>query len=215
MGERLSPGVQDGDEANPGVQTLGGERHERLGGSAHQQAVDRLLVLEGDLGRRLRQGEDDVEVGNRQQLDLTSGEPLRARRPLTLPAMAVPARVVGDAGEPAIIAALDMAAERRRAAGRDRSDHAPLDAPEMSSVRSFVTVTMAVEDVGQFERRPNPHRLFRRRHLERQPIQRALGPGDHLRRDARVACRRRQILVAERTRVIMRTFLCHWKLRQP
>ena len=47
-----------------------------------------------------------------------------------------------------------MAAERRRAAGRDRSDHAPLDAPEMSSVRSFVTVTMAVEDVGQFERRP-------------------------------------------------------------
>ena len=100
MGQRLSPGVQDGDEADLGAEAFGGERHERLGGGAHQQAVDRLLVLEGDLGRRRRQGEDDVEVGNRQQLGLTSGEPLRARRPLTLPAMAVSARVVGDAGEP-------------------------------------------------------------------------------------------------------------------
>ena len=117
MGERLSPSVQDGDKADPGVQALGGERHERLGGGAHQQAVDRLLVLESDVGRRRRQGEDDVEVGNRQQLGLTSGEPLRARRPLTLPAMAVPARVVSDAGKPAIVAALDMTAERRRAAG--------------------------------------------------------------------------------------------------
>jgi hypothetical protein len=34
----------------------------------------------------------------------------------------------------------------------------PPDAPEVSSVRSFVTVAVAVEDVGQFERPPNPHR---------------------------------------------------------
>ena len=34
----------------------------------------------------------------------------------------------------AIVAALDMTAERRRAAGRDRADDAPLDAPEMSGV---------------------------------------------------------------------------------
>jgi hypothetical protein len=79
VGQRLSPGMQDGDEADPGAQTLGGKRHERLGNSAHQQAVDRLLVLESDLGRRRRQGEDHVEVGNRQQLGLTSGEPHRAR----------------------------------------------------------------------------------------------------------------------------------------
>jgi hypothetical protein len=46
--------------------------------------------------------------------------------------MAVSARVVDDAGEPAIVAALDMATERRRAAGCDRADHAPLDASKMS-----------------------------------------------------------------------------------
>ena len=181
VGQRLSPGMQDGDEADPAAQTLGGKRHERLGGGAHQQAVDRLLVLESDPGRRRRQGEDHVEVGNRQQFGLTSSEPLRARRPLTLPAMAVSARVVSDAGEPAIVAELDMTAERRRAAGRDRSDHAPLDAPEMSGVRSFVSLAVTVEDIGQFERRPRRHRLLRRRHLQREPVERALSPGDHLR----------------------------------
>jgi tetratricopeptide (TPR) repeat protein len=54
--------------------------------------------------------------------------------------MAIAARVVGDAREAAILAALDMAAKRRRAAGRDRADHAPFDAPETSSVRPFITL---------------------------------------------------------------------------
>jgi hypothetical protein len=65
-----------------------------------------------------------------------------------------------------------MTAERRRAAGCDRSDHAPLDAPEMSGVRSFVSIAVAAKYVGQFERRPRRHRLFRRRHLQQQLGQR-------------------------------------------
>ena len=91
MGQRLPPGVQDRDKADPGVEARGGKRHERLGRGADQEAVDCLLVLKGDLGRGRRQGEDDVEVGNRQQLGLTSGQPLRSRRRLTLRAMAVSA----------------------------------------------------------------------------------------------------------------------------
>ncbi len=164
MGERLAPGVEDGDQAESGAKAFCGERHERLGGGAHEQAVDGPLVLEGDVGGRRRQGEDDGEVGNRQQLGLPRREPLRAPRPLTLPAVAVPARVVGDAGEPAVVAALDVTAERRRAAGGDRSDHAPFHAHEMSGVRPFVTFAVSVENVGQFERWPNLHRLSRRRH---------------------------------------------------
>ena len=53
MGQRLSPRVQHRDQADPGAQAPGGERHERLGGGAHEQAIDRLLVLKGDLGRPL------------------------------------------------------------------------------------------------------------------------------------------------------------------
>ena len=55
---------------------------------------------------------------------------------------------------PAILAALDVTAERRRAAGRDRADHAPIE-PEMSGVRSFVSVAVAAEDIRHLERRPH------------------------------------------------------------
>ena len=192
MGERLSPAMQHRDQADLGGQAPGGKRHERLGGGAHQEAVDRMLVLEGDLGSRRRQSEDDMEVGNRQQLRLTSRQPLGARRPLTLRTMAVSAPVVGDAGEPAVVAAFDVPAEAGCPASHDRADHASLDAPEMSGVRSFITLAVAAEDVGQFERRPRRHPLSWRRHLQRQSIQRTGGFGDDLCRDARVARRRRK-----------------------
>jgi hypothetical protein len=90
---------------------------------------------------------------------------------------------------------LDVTAERRRAAGRDRADDASLDPSKMSGVGSAVGFAVATKHLGQFERRPRRHRPFR--HLQRQPIQRARGLGDDLRRDARVAGRRRQILVSE------------------
>ena len=74
MGQRLSPGMQNGDQGDPGAEAFGGKDGERLRRGAHQQAIDGPLVLKGDLGRRRRQGEDDVEIGNRQQLGLASGE---------------------------------------------------------------------------------------------------------------------------------------------
>ena len=92
MGERLSPSVQNGDQADLGAEAFGGERHERLGRRAHQQGIDRLLVLKGDLGRRRRQGEDDMEIGDRQQFGLPRRKPLRSRRALTFWTMAIAAR---------------------------------------------------------------------------------------------------------------------------
>jgi hypothetical protein len=71
-------------------------------------------------------------------------------------------------------------AKQGRAAGRDRADHPPFDASQMCGVRPFVTLAVTAEDVGQFERRPRRHRLFRRRHLQRQSIQWAGGLGDDL-----------------------------------
>jgi len=142
-------------------------------------------------------------IRDRQQFGLPRCKPFRARRALAFWTMAIAARVVGDAGEAAILATLDMTAKHRRAAGRDRPDHAPFDAPEMSGVRPFVTFAVAAEDVGQFERRPRRHPLSGRRHVQREPIEGTGGIADELRRDARIARRRRQVLVTERTRVIM------------
>jgi hypothetical protein len=73
MGECLSPGVQNGDQADLGAEAFGGEDGERLGRRAHQQSIDGRLVVEGDLGCGWRQGEDDVKVGNRQQLGFARG----------------------------------------------------------------------------------------------------------------------------------------------
>jgi len=53
-----------------------------------------------------------VEIADRQQIGLAGREPILRRRALTLWAMAIAARVVGDAAVAAIFAALDMPAER-------------------------------------------------------------------------------------------------------
>ena len=109
----------------------------------------------------------------------------------------MPAGVVRDARQTAIVAALDMAAERRRAAGGNGRQHAPFAASEMFGVLSRVSLAVAADDVGEFERQRRPHRLLRRRHVQREPIQRARRRGDEARRNAGVARRRRKMFVTQ------------------
>ena len=86
--------------------------------------------------------------------------------------------------------------------------------------------TVVAEDVRDLQSRSSHNRrLLRRRRLGVSPRrlaarlaqarERALDFGDESCRHAGVASRRVELLVPKRTRVIMRTFLCHWKLRQP
>ena len=93
VGQRRAPGVQHGGEADARAQMLrvGGDGGQRLGGGPEQEVVDGGLVLERDGADRRRQGEDDVVVGNRQQLGLAVFEPLPRRRALALRAMPVAA----------------------------------------------------------------------------------------------------------------------------
>ena len=93
MGQRRAPGVQHGGEADARAQMLrvGGDGGQRLGGGPEQEVVDGGLVLERDGADRSRQGEDDVIVGNRQELGLAVFEPLPRRGSLALRAVAVAA----------------------------------------------------------------------------------------------------------------------------
>ena len=86
MDERRAPGVEDGGQADACAQMLriGGDCGQRLGGGPEQKVVDGRLVLQRDGADRRRQGEDDVIVGNRQQLGLAVFKPLPRRRSLTL-----------------------------------------------------------------------------------------------------------------------------------
>src|SRR6516225_10695174 len=98
----------------------GGDREPRFRRRAEQQVVDDRLVLVGDRRDLGGQCEDHVEIADRQQIGLACGKPILRRRTLALRAMAIAARVVSDAAVAAILAALDMPAERGRAALLDR-----------------------------------------------------------------------------------------------
>ena len=70
---------------------VGTDGADRLRGRLEQDVVDDGFVLQGDGGDGRRQGKDNVEVGNRQQLGLPGRQPLGTRLPLALRAMAVAA----------------------------------------------------------------------------------------------------------------------------
>ena len=121
VSERRTPGVQHGGDADPGTKMLGigGDRERGLGSRFEEEIVDHGFILIGDIGDRPRQREYDVEVTDRQQLGLTLDEPLLGGGALTLGAMPITTAVVGNDGVGAILAARDVAAERRRAAALD------------------------------------------------------------------------------------------------
>ena len=163
--------------------------HSRLGRRAEQDRVDKGLVLEGDLADRCRQGENDVEVGYRQQFGLPLREPLGARQSLAFGTVTVAARVVSDARRAAIIALLDMAAEHRRPARRDGAHDASLDAPEMTSMRLSKRCAMVAKDIRHFQNRSHGTRSAGWHDLQAEPIERARRVTDRFGGNPGVACR--------------------------
>jgi hypothetical protein len=114
--------VEHGGETDAGAEMPGidGDGEQRLGRGLEEDGVDLSLVVVGDVGDRRRQREHHMVVGHGQEFGLAVGQPCLRRRALALGAMAVAAGVVGDVDVVALLAARDMAAERRRAAALDR-----------------------------------------------------------------------------------------------
>jgi hypothetical protein len=76
---------------------VGRDGDQGLGGGFEQQVIDECLVVIGDVGDRPRQGEDDMEIGHRQEFGLALGQPLLGGGSLVPGAVPVAAGVVGDA----------------------------------------------------------------------------------------------------------------------
>ena len=114
VGYCRAPAVEHGSGADARAEVPGvvGDREQGFGCRAEQQVVDDRLVLVGDWRDLGGQREDHVEIADRQQIGLAGREPILRRRALTLWTMAIAARVVSDAAVAAILAALDMPAER-------------------------------------------------------------------------------------------------------
>lgn len=113
VGHRRAPCVEHTGHADPSAKVLGVGRNsqQRLGRCLEQEAVDRRLVLIRDVRDLRWQGEDRVEVFDRQHVFDTRGHPLPRGGPLTLRAMPIAAGVVGDVLVAAFGAGRNMPAE--------------------------------------------------------------------------------------------------------
>ena len=149
--------VQHAGHADPGAEVprIGSDRGQRLGGGAEQQVVDRLLVPEGDAGDLRRQGEDDVEVLDRQQILGSCSHPVPRGRSLALRAVPVLARVVCDVPVAALRARRHVTAERLRPAGFDRRHDLELGQADMTGMGPPPRGAMGAEDVGDLQLRPD------------------------------------------------------------
>ena len=83
--------MENGEESDLRSQVFGisGYLEKGLRTGAEQEVIEDLLVLQRQWGELVRQGEDNVDVGDRQEFVLASGDPLVTSSALTLGAMAI------------------------------------------------------------------------------------------------------------------------------
>ena len=91
--EVLAPGVEDGGEAQLGLEALLAKLEEGGAGALKEQAIERGLVLEEERAQGGREGEDPVEIADGQQSPSLLLEPLAAALVLAGGAVAVAAAV--------------------------------------------------------------------------------------------------------------------------
>src|SRR5215467_10401159 len=149
--------MQDRGNADLGTEMLGvsGNRQHRLRRNFEQEVIDHRLVLVGDGSDLGRQREDDVEIGDLQQLGLALFHPGKCLTALTLGAVPIAAAAVryGGMGAFGVLAARDIAAEPRGAAGLDRAHYLQLGVAHVTAVGLTPSGTEVAEDVRDFQSR--------------------------------------------------------------
>src|SRR5271165_4959987 len=80
MEKVLPPGVKNAEESDLGAEMLriGGHFKQRGRAGAEQKSVKQLLVVIRQRRELMRQREDNMNIGRREKLSLTRGEPLVA-----------------------------------------------------------------------------------------------------------------------------------------
>ena len=156
MRQRLSPGMEDGDTADLGAEPsrIGGERRDGFCCGLEQDRINDGLVLKSDRGDRRGKCKDEVEIGYRQQVGLTRGEPLGPGSPLTLRTVPIAAGIIGDARQAAVVASLDVPAQCLGSTRNNGAHHAPLDAAEMTGMVTTIGIAMPAQNIGNLDGGP-------------------------------------------------------------
>jgi len=196
--------VKDRNHASPGTKVLGigGDLDHRVRARPHQQVVDLAFVLVRDVCDGLGQCEDEVEIPHGQQLCFARRQPSLRRTRLTLWAMAVAARIVGDVFMRAVSAARNMPPKRRRAAALDGAHHFQLCQADMTRVCRTPSRTMGAENVRDLQYWTRHGGLYRSAFAllalgPVQVIQRAVYRCYHPGRNTCIARRGRQLGMAQ------------------
>lgn len=145
----LRPGVQHEGEGRRAAQParVGRELGERGSGLVHERVVDPACMRAGQRVELVRQREDEVAVGNGEQLAQARRTPGVAASALALRAVAVAAGVPAPVLGGAAVAAQPLAAECRGAASDDGAPGARLRAAEQ--VVAQVPGPEAAQHLGQ------------------------------------------------------------------
>ena len=164
MLQSLPPRVQDHEPADVTAQALGirGDLLQRLRSGPKQEVVHHALVGEGETRERLRHGEDEVDVSDRQELLLARHHPRVPRGGQTLGAMPIAAAVVREGRVGALLTAIAMPAERGGAALGDRPEHAPMLPGHPHRVGIQEAIAMLAHDVGHLKGWPRHRLCFKR-----------------------------------------------------
>ncbi len=149
----LTPGVQHGKKADGSAEVfgVGGDGEQSFGSGLKQDGIDLSLVLKRQATDLLRKREDDVEIGDRQQLRLPFGEPLGAGRGLALGATAIATRVEYFDAMSAPVALIEMTTQDRGPAVTNVSKRFPLLRRQHGVPSSQESTLMGAEDIGQFQ----------------------------------------------------------------
>ncbi len=121
----------------------------------NRRIVDHGLVGVSDIGDLRRQREHDMEVWHGQQLGFPVFQPFACGSALTLRAMAVAATVVSDCcvTARAVLAPLNVATKRCRAAGLDGAHHLQLAKAHVTAVGITPRGAVIAKDIRDLQRR--------------------------------------------------------------
>ena len=150
--EVLCPGVKDRGDAECAALRLSGEVTPILskGGecccrSAEQEIVNDPWSVQRQGTKLVRQGEDDVEVLDREEIGASCLDPIGLSQRLTLGAVPVAARVVDGAPVPALVAGFEVTTEGCRSTLTQVADGVELDGTHLMGVR--ITLSMTAKEI--------------------------------------------------------------------
>jgi hypothetical protein len=126
--QRLPPCVKNAEDPDLGAQMSGIGRDLAEGRRARleQPGVQAGPIPMAERQERMRQREDDVHIRDVEQVALAGAEPALARLRLTLRAVPVATRVIGDGLMSAGTAGVDVSAECSGPTARDGAEHRSL-----------------------------------------------------------------------------------------